>query len=461
LPRWLYGAKDLQQVAKAEIAGILPANQFGARPGRSTTDALHKVVKDARRDRKVATVLCMDVKGAFPSVDLNCLYHDLWMRSVPVQHTDWLQRSYAARKGHLTFGDFTSDPFDITGGLDQGDPHSGFLYGIYNAALAEIPQPAQGEDGVVFVDDNTIIAVASTFPQTHAKIQCMIERPGGINDWGASHNAIFGPAKYQVAGFSQRRVPHPFLRNKTIPEPRYNLWLRQHTTKTMPSVKLLGVHLDRELHWHQQEAAALAKGEAWLIQTARIARGSRGIVASDMRRLYLGVCVPHMLYATDLFLSPPASNRSLLATLVPEERKECAIVKKLRSVQRRAALAITGALRSTPTDVLDVYVHLLPVRYLIDKVRAGAALRLVTRPPTNPMHTAVREEAARSSLDAHTCDPAVRPHPGLPPRADQDGDDTSRSRSRHVGLDDGCEDSSVGGRSGRGGGQYFNFSCIY
>ncbi|KAJ7315618.1 hypothetical protein DFH08DRAFT_631506, partial [Mycena albidolilacea] len=29
LPRWLYGAKDLQQVAEAEIAGILPRNQFG------------------------------------------------------------------------------------------------------------------------------------------------------------------------------------------------------------------------------------------------------------------------------------------------------------------------------------------------------------------------------------------------------------------------------------------------
>ncbi|KAJ7346404.1 hypothetical protein DFH08DRAFT_622902, partial [Mycena albidolilacea] len=29
LPRWLYGAKDLQQVAAAEIAGILPKNQFG------------------------------------------------------------------------------------------------------------------------------------------------------------------------------------------------------------------------------------------------------------------------------------------------------------------------------------------------------------------------------------------------------------------------------------------------
>jgi hypothetical protein len=226
LPRWLYRAKDLQVVAEAELAGILPANQFGARPGRSTTDALHKVVKvvkDAWRVGKVATVLCMDVKGAFPSVNLDRLNYDLHMRGIPVQHTEWIQRRFAARKGRLTFGDFVSKLFDITGSLDQGDPHSGFLYGIYNAALAEIPRPACGEDGVIFVDDNTVIAVATTFQRTHGKIQRMMQRQDSIDAWGASHNTIFGPAKYQVAGFSQRRIPHPLLANKTLPEPCYNL----------------------------------------------------------------------------------------------------------------------------------------------------------------------------------------------------------------------------------------------
>jgi hypothetical protein len=103
-----------------------------------------------------------------------------------------------------------------------------------------------------------------------------------------------------------------------------------------------------------------------------------------------------MLYAADLFLSPPAVNRTILG-LFPTERRERGIIKKLSSVQRRAALAITGALRSTPTDVLDVYAHLWPIQYLIDKVRAGAALHLVTRPPANPIHAAVREEASRTT----------------------------------------------------------------
>ncbi|KAJ7121312.1 hypothetical protein C8R43DRAFT_1033821 [Mycena crocata] len=61
--------------------------------------------------------------------------------------------------------------------------------------------------------------------------------------------------------------------------------LGPHLIISAPSVKLLGVHLDRELG-----------------QFARLARPSRGVAASAMRRLYLGICVPRMLYGAELFL---------------------------------------------------------------------------------------------------------------------------------------------------------------
>ncbi|KAJ7321393.1 hypothetical protein DFH08DRAFT_713077, partial [Mycena albidolilacea] len=166
-----------------------------------------------------------------------------------------------------------------------------------------------------------------------------------------------------------------------------------HVVKTSKTVKLLGVHLDHKLRWHEQSAAAIAKGEAWLIQTGRIAQALWGIGARNMQRLYLGVCVPRMLYAADVFLSPPAVNRSLLAQFTPEECREWAVVKKLCSIRRCAALAIMGALHSTPTEVLDAYANLLPVTHLINKVRAGAALQVTTRPASHPMHAAVKQEA--------------------------------------------------------------------
>jgi hypothetical protein len=146
-----------------------------------------------------------------------------------------------------------SEAFSIDGRLGQGDPHSGFLYGIYNAGLAEVPRPKHDKNGVVFVDDNTLVAVADTFWQgTHRKIQQMITRHRGVTQWGTSHNAKFGPAKYQMADFSRRRVKHPFLLRKTIPEPHFGMRLDGYLIRSADSVKLLGVHLDCELRWHQQ-----------------------------------------------------------------------------------------------------------------------------------------------------------------------------------------------------------------
>ncbi|KAJ7032162.1 hypothetical protein C8F04DRAFT_959338, partial [Mycena alexandri] len=178
---------------------------------------------------------------------------------------------------------------------------------------------------------------------------------------------------------------------KKVPLPRFALHLGPHVIKSAASVKLLGLHLDRELRWHQQEAAILAKGHAWLSRVARIARASRGIGARNMRRLYLGVCVPGLLYAADLCLAPPPSTRKLF--LYGKKPQQRGFMKKLRTIQRRAALAITGALSSTPTDVLDAYANLLPVAHLVDKVRFGAALRLATLAPSHPLHEAVHDAA--------------------------------------------------------------------
>jgi hypothetical protein len=51
-----------------------------------------------------------------------------------------------------------------------------------------------------------------------------------------------------------------------------------------------------------------------------------------------------------------------------------------------AALQITGALRSTPSDVLDAHTNILPIRLQVVKLCHAAALRIVTLPKTHPLH---------------------------------------------------------------------------
>ena len=109
----------------------------------------------------------MDVKGAFPSVAVDRLLHDLRVRGIPKEHTDWLRTRLEGRTTRLTFdGFFTSDAFEIDNGLDQGDPQSVICYLLYTADLAEIPNPKNGESSLVFVDDNSILAIGKDFRST-------------------------------------------------------------------------------------------------------------------------------------------------------------------------------------------------------------------------------------------------------------------------------------------------------
>lgn len=64
----------------AEKHNMLPAMQFGGRPGRNTTDAMHvmtQTIKDAWRSNKVAAALFLDVQGAFPNTVKSQLLHNM------------------------------------------------------------------------------------------------------------------------------------------------------------------------------------------------------------------------------------------------------------------------------------------------------------------------------------------------------------------------------------------------
>ncbi|OBZ78308.1 putative RNA-directed DNA polymerase from transposon X-element [Grifola frondosa] len=88
-------------------------------------DSLHlitKTVKDAWRSGKVASILFLDIKAAFPSADPECLFHDMRMRGIPEQLTDWLREKLRGRRTKLMFDDYASEAFEIHSGIDQGCP---------------------------------------------------------------------------------------------------------------------------------------------------------------------------------------------------------------------------------------------------------------------------------------------------------------------------------------------------
>ena len=353
LARLLNSCQAEEMITRCEKHNILPANHFGARPGRTTTDSIHlltKIVKDAWRKGQVASTLFLDVKSAFPSVDISRLIHDMRKRGIPKEHTQWIKRRLHNRSTTLSFDDHQTEAFIVENGLDQGDPHSGISYLIYNADLLKIPDHKAGEHILLFVDDAAVVVTGKDFTETHEKIRSIMNRTNGILDWARLHNCEFGVEKFNLLDFTRKLVPNPVNPRKKIPTPRRALILGNQRIPSRETARFLGIIVDNKLNWKGQCAAALAKGQDWVIHFSRIARASKGAHAKYLRQLYLSIAVPRMLYAADVFLTPQQN----IGKKTRDGKAKQAALKKLASVQRRAAIMITGAMSTTATDVTEV-----------------------------------------------------------------------------------------------------------
>jgi ribonuclease HI/exonuclease III len=400
LARLLNGCKTEDLVLMCEKSGILPQNHFGGRPGRATTDSVHllvKTVKDAWRKREVASLLCLDVKGAFPSAAVDVLLHEMRMCGVPSGHVEWFERRLQGRKTSLIFDDFKSETFNIEEGIDQGDAQSLIAWIIYNHQILKIFNKASKETGFLYVDDTAVLVTGKNFSTTHTKLRNVMNRTGGIMEWAVAHNCSFGIDKFQLLDLSRKKVKDPLRPRKRVPLPRRNLLLNGQSIKSATTVKFLGLHIDRELRWKEQIAAAIGKGREWLRQCSRLAKTSGGISGRHMRKLYLAVVRPRMLYGADIFLGPALRSGSF-----NNKKGSRAALNKLAAIQRSAAISIVGGLRTSPTDSLDIHANLLPFHLMVDKTRFQAALRLATLPETHPLYKPVHQAAQRFVTRHHS-----------------------------------------------------------
>jgi hypothetical protein len=127
--------------------------------------------------------------------------------------------------------------------------------------------------------------------------------------------------------------------------------------------KFLGVIVDNKLNWKGQCAAPATKGQDWLIQFSRLAWASQGINAKYTRQLYLSIAVPQMLYAADIFLTPQQN----VGKQAKDTGNNHAAINKLASIQRKAAIMIMGAMKTTATDVVETMANLIPFHLLVEK----------------------------------------------------------------------------------------------
>lgn len=370
---------------------LLPATHFGGRPGRTTTDSMHLLtsrIKDAWRNKKVASILYLDIEGAFPNAVTKQLLHNMRTRRIPEEYVLFVGRLLSNRRTKIKFDDYLSEFISIDNGIGQGDPLSMIIYLFYNADLIDI---AHGEEtAVAFVDDAALYVEGTDFEETHKKLEIMMTRPRGGLEWSKAHNSKFETSKLRIVDHTTKRVKHPFMRGKTLPAPRPAFHLNGTLIKRETSYKFLGVMFDQELNWKDQAAAALAKGTKWILMFRRLTKVSTGIHPKLMRQMYQAVALPKMIYAADVWYTPPH--------IPPGKTRRVGsvtVLREIQQIQRQGTLAITGALRSTATDILDLHANVLPIELQLKKACHRAITRIATLPDTHPLYQPVRRCAKR------------------------------------------------------------------
>ena len=241
--------------------------------------------------------------------------------------------------------------------------------------LLEITDGKNTEDCIRFVDDMTIIAEGTNLQEAFEKLAAIMTRKAGGQEWAMLYDCKFALDKFGLMGLTKWQEWDPMNAKKTRPITRPTIKLGNHIIKPTTTHKFLGIIIDQELCFKEHVNYALEKGNKFVGQYQRLTKPSRGATAKHMCQYYIAVAIPRMLYTTDIFLIPgSARNKGTKGH-----------INELARIKRQATLAITGAMKTTANDTLDMHVNLLPFHLLVSKIVHRAATRLACLPDNHPL----------------------------------------------------------------------------
>ncbi|OAQ74382.1 endonuclease/reverse transcriptase [Purpureocillium lilacinum] len=184
--------------------GILHPQQIGALPKRSAVDLVAALVHDietALANGQVATLVTMDVQGAFDTVMRNRLILRLRQQGWPPHLVRWAGSFMQDRSAAIRFQDVTTPASPLRCGLAQGSPVSPILFALYIAPIYRLGN-SDGRFG--YADDTAMLRTGRTLEETTALASRDMEE---LLVWGAANGVTFDPDKTEVMHFSRKKSP--------------------------------------------------------------------------------------------------------------------------------------------------------------------------------------------------------------------------------------------------------------
>jgi len=222
--------------------------QYGFRSGRSTMDAIKRVMQAAHgaaqgavRHRDICTVVSLDVCNAFNTAPWLKIDEALWNCGIP-WYLNEILRSYLNDRKILVGN--SQQKREVNCGVPQGSVLGPALWNILYDGLLNIQLPA-GVQLVAFADDVAIVGIARTGELTGVLLNPVINR---VSDWMKDNDLQLALHKTKAVVLTSK---------KKYAEPE--LFLQKQKIGIKRSIRYLGMVLDIRLSFTEHVATMSRK----------------------------------------------------------------------------------------------------------------------------------------------------------------------------------------------------------
>lgn len=320
---------------------LLSESQFGFRRGKSTLDSISIFVTDIRLAFSLnhsVIAAFLDIKAAYDNVVLSILKSKLQLLNIPIRLSNFIMNMLSERCIHLLMNGNREDSRLVWKGLPQGSVLSPILYNIYTYDLERSVDP--NTNILQYADDLLLYCPHRSIENAKNSLTASLNL---LKTWLDCNGLELSPSKSVIMLFSRMRLPPPV---SII----YNGCEIPVTNQT----KFLGVVLDSKLNGAPHCNYIYEKCERLLNMLRCLSGVWWGAHPFCMKLIYNALIRSILDYGT--FLLHPGSVLSF---------------KKLDNIQSKALRLITGAMKSSPINALQVECCEPPLQlrrqYLADK----------------------------------------------------------------------------------------------
>jgi hypothetical protein len=353
---------------------VLASQQFGALPLRSAVDlttCLTHDVEEALNKGLTASLLTLDVKGAFDTVLPGRLVHRLREQGWPHNLTRWVASFATGRSVRIRLDGEIGPPTNIHCGLPQGSPVSPILFMLYLAPLFHlgIPRTRFG-----YADD---VALLATSPSLVANSTALSESLQEALDWGATEGITFDPDKSELLHFSRRRQDQDPTTNPSVAAS--SISVTEGTAR--PYLRWLGILFDKKLtfKWHAKQMAA----KAMIVANALRSLGNtvRGVPPRLLQQVVSACVLRKAYYGAETWW--PGRTRPGPSSLI--SNRVDGLLDSLAKVVLAGARAVLPVYCTTPTAALHRESGLLPPEIELNQLALSATTRIRRLDPSHPL----------------------------------------------------------------------------